>query len=102
MTVTYDYLIVGAGSAGCVLAHRLSADPATRVLLIEAGGSDRHPLIRMPRALVKIMGNPDYIWPFMTEAEHESNDMSESWARGMYVGWLELDERHDVCARPRL
>ena len=47
----FHYIIVGAGSAGCVLANRLSADPEIRVLLIEAGGSDRHLLVRMPTAL---------------------------------------------------
>ena len=82
----YDYVIVGAGAAGCVLAHRLSEDPANRVLLIEAGGSDRHPFIHMPKGLGKILFNPKYLWPFMTEPEAVSNDAGESWARGRVLG----------------
>jgi choline dehydrogenase-like flavoprotein len=85
-TATYDYVIVGAGSAGCVLAHRLSADPQAQILLIEAGGADRHPFIHMPRALARIMGNANYIWPFTTQAEHQSNDTSELWTRGRTLG----------------
>jgi choline dehydrogenase len=82
----YDYVIVGAGSAGCVMAYRLSADPSRRVLLIEAGGADRHPFIHMPKGLAKIIGNLKLIWPFMTEAEEASNGAPEFWARGRTLG----------------
>ncbi|WP_157220709.1 GMC family oxidoreductase [Flavisphingomonas formosensis] len=82
----YDYVIVGAGAAGCVLAYRLSQDPANRVLLIEAGGGDGHPFIHMPKGLGKILFNPRFLWPFMTEPEAVSNDTGESWARGRVLG----------------
>jgi choline dehydrogenase len=62
----YDYVIVGAGSAGCVLANRLSADPSIRVLLIEAGGPDRNPWIHVPMGFGKIFGSPRLTWPDMT------------------------------------
>lgn len=61
---TFDYVIVGAGSSGCVLANRLSADPGTSVLLIEDGGDNQHPFIRMAGGFVKIMGNPEYFRVF--------------------------------------
>jgi choline dehydrogenase len=52
---TFDYIIAGAGSAGCVLANRLSKDPSIKVLLIEAGGSDWHPFVRMPAGVLELM-----------------------------------------------
>jgi choline dehydrogenase len=82
----FDYVIVGAGAAGCVLANRLSADPAVKVLLIEAGGKDTHPFIHMPKGIAKAMSNPALIWAYFTRAERASNDVSESWARGRTLG----------------
>ena len=64
---TYDYIIVGAGSAGCVLANRLTQDPRTSVLLVEAGGSGRHPYISAPAGFLKTFADPRFNWCFATE-----------------------------------
>ena len=64
----YDYIIVGAGSAGCVLANRLSADPANRVLLLEAGGRDNWIWFHIPVGYLFAIGNPRSDWMFKTEA----------------------------------
>ena len=58
----FDYIIVGAGSAGCVLANRLSADPNNRVLLLEAGPADRTPLIHLPVGPARVINDPKYDW----------------------------------------
>ena len=64
---SYDYVIVGAGSAGCVVANRLSADPAVRVLLLEAGGWDWHPLIRVPLGVGRIWGFGRFDWDYRAD-----------------------------------
>ena len=69
MSETYDYIIIGAGSAGCVLANRLSEDPATKVLVLEYGGSDKSIFIQMPTALSIPMNGTKYNWKYMTLPE---------------------------------
>lgn len=82
----YDYIIVGAGSAGCVLANRLSADPATRVLLVEAGGKDNYPWIHIPVGYFKTMHNPRTDWCYLTEPEPGLHGRRLQWPRGKVLG----------------
>jgi choline dehydrogenase len=82
----FDYVIVGAGSAGCVLAHRLSADPALRVLLLEAGGSDRSPLIRAPGGLLAIMLSGGWSWGYQSAPQKHLNDRVLHLPRGKVLG----------------
>ena len=83
---SFDYIIVGAGSAGCVLANRLSADPAVEVLLIEAGGSDKSLMIHMPAGIPALLGkrNP-HNWYYDTEGQLHLNNRRLYWPRGR--GW---------------
>jgi len=83
---TYDYVIVGAGTAGCVLANRLSADPDVNVLLIEAGGKDNYFWIRVPVGYLYTIGNPRTDWCYKTEAEEGLNGRSIGYARGKVLG----------------
>jgi choline dehydrogenase len=85
-TNAYDYIVVGAGSAGCVLANRLSADKSNRVLLLEAGGRDWHPWIHVPVGYFKTMHNPLTDWEYKTEPDPGLNGRSIDWPRGRTLG----------------
>ena len=82
----YDYIIVGAGSAGCVLANRLSADPGCQVLLIEAGPRDRHPFIHMPAGLSRLVNLRSVNWNYDTEPQAALGGRRLWWPRGKVLG----------------
>src|SRR5215510_11221428 len=81
----YEYIIIGAGSAGCVLASRLSEDPTVKVLLLEAGGKDTAKEIHMPVAFSKLFKGPND-WAYYTEPEGQLGDRSLYWPRGKVLG----------------
>lgn len=82
---TYDYIIAGAGSAGCVLANRLSADPGVSVLLLEAGGSDRNPLFHVPKGAGKLFDSTKHMWHYTT-TPFGPDGHTEQWMRGKVLG----------------
>lgn len=85
-TVNYDYIVVGAGSAGCAVASRLSENPRNRVLLLEAGGPDRNPWIHIPVGYFKTIYDSDLSWGYQTEPDSGIDGRSIVWPRGRVLG----------------
>ena len=83
---TYDYIIIGAGSAGCVLANRLSQNPRHRVLLLEAGGEDKNIWLKVPAGVPRVVGHPALTWGYMSEPESGLNGRQIIWPRGKTLG----------------
>jgi len=82
----FDYIVVGAGSAGCVVAARLSEDPQVNILLLEAGGRDDHIYLKMPMAFLKAMPDPRFNWTYMSEPEPHLNGRQLPLPRGKVMG----------------
>ncbi len=86
MAMQADYVIVGGGSAGCVMAARLSEDPSVRVILVEAGGEGRNPLLRFPAGLAEALGNKVADWDFATVPQAGLDGRVLRWPRGKVLG----------------
>lgn len=87
MSAQWDYIIVGAGSSGCVMAERLSANPNHRVLLLEAGGHNNSPLVHMPKGIGKLASDPKHAWIYPVDQPRLPDTPStESWVRGKGLG----------------
>ncbi len=86
MTREFDYIIIGGGSAGAVVANRLSEEPGTSVLLLEAGGSDMHPYTRIPAGSALAIASPKFNWMYEVEPDPSRDGRVDIWPAGKVLG----------------
>src|ERR1700748_3794559 len=96
---TFDYIVVGAGSAGSVVANRLSTNPQHKVLVLEAG-RESHPWSRIPVGFAKLINNPAANWLYSSEPDEGTGQRRIPIPRGKLLGGLVLNQRHGLRARP--
>ena len=94
----YDYIVIGAGSAGCVVANRLTEDSDTTVLLLEAGNPDTKPEIHIPAECFSLLGS-EVDWGYFSEPEPYLNGRKMFCSRGKVLGGSSSFQFHDVCPR---
>jgi len=95
----YDYIIVGAGSASCVIANRLSANPDCRALLVEVRPMDRSVFIDMPAAFSYPLNDDKFNWRYRTEPEPNMDGRVMDCPRGRVLGGIFVNQRHGLCTR---
>jgi succinate dehydrogenase/fumarate reductase flavoprotein subunit len=101
MSWPYDYIIIGAGSAGCAIANRLAEDLALRILIIEAGPPDTSFKLRMPAGFASLGDKSPYNWRYETTPQKHCNDRRMYWPRGKNWGVVHINARRWCAAMPR-